>query len=143
MEISFSADVLIASDDFRISSAVGTTYTLSGFAYDAAARTASWVVTSPPSTSLNDELTLLLDGSAATGVTSPAGIAIGDWTRAVSVLTGDVDGNGLVNTADGRGIRRRYGAVKPANWFTDIDGNGVINGTDYNLALSNIGQRLV
>jgi hypothetical protein len=142
--VTFSGDVSVAADDLTIVGADGGAYALSGFAYDAARRTASWTVDGPASATWADRLTILIDGSAATGVTGPTGVPIGDWSKTVGVLVGDFDGDGVVTAADLAAVKSRYGAVAGTQRLrADLDGNGVVDAADASLVAANLGTRRV
>jgi len=144
IEVTFSADVSVAADDLRLIGSDGGAYGLSGFAYDPARRAARWAIDGPAAATWADRLTILIDGSAATGVTGTTGIALGDWTKTVSVLIGDFDGNGIVTAADRTAVRSRYGAVSGLlRIYADIDGNGVVDAADMDLVTANLGGRRV
>src|SRR5262249_11935761 len=131
IEVTFSADVSVSADDLRLIGAQGGSYTLSGFTYDAARRTASWLIGSSATATWADRLTVLIDGSAATGITGTTGIALGSWAKTVSSLVGDFDGDGVVTTADRAAIKMRYGTVVGAQrLFADLDGNGIVSAAD-------------
>jgi ELWxxDGT repeat protein len=143
IEVTFSADVSVSADDLRLIGAQGGSYALSGFSYDAARRTASWLI-GGPTTTWADRLTVLIDGSAASGVTNTTGIALGSWAKTVSTLVGDFDGDGVVTTADRAAIKLRYGTVVGAQrLFADLDGNGVVSASDADLVTANLGGRRV
>jgi len=144
IEVAFSADVSVAADDIQLIGADRGSNSLSGFAYDPARRTASWTIDAPATATWADRLAVLVDGSAATGITGTTGIALGDWTKTVSVLVGDFDGNGIVTAADRTAVRSRYGAVTGfLRLFADIDGNGVVDAADLELVAANLGGRRV
>jgi ELWxxDGT repeat protein len=144
VEVTFSADVSVAADDLRLIGADGGSYALSGFAYDSARRTASWVINGPAVATWADRLTVLIDGSATAGVTGPGGVPIGDWATTFSMLVGDFDGSGLVTTADRIAVRSRYGAVSGiVRLFADINGDGVVDAVDADQVTANLGGRRV
>ena len=59
-----------------------------------------------------------------------------DFTQGFSVLFGDFDGDGQVNTADVNGVISAASQVY--NIFADINGDGVVNSTDATLVASQI-----
>ena len=66
-----------------------------------------------------------------------------DWARTFGLLTGDFDGNGLVDNRDVAAIKARF--TRPGvllNRFADIDGNGIVNQIDVNKTTANLGRRL-
>jgi Bacterial Ig domain/Dockerin type I domain len=142
IEVTFSADVSVTADDLRLIGADGGPYSLSGFNYDSARRTASWVIDGPAAATWADRLRVVIDGSAATGVTGPGGVPIGDWAKTVSLLVGDIDGDGVVTATDGIAVRNRFGPVSGlTRLFADVDGNGVVDAADVDLAMANLGGR--
>ena len=144
IEVTFSADVSVTADDLRLIGADGGSYSLSGFSYDSARRTASWVIDGPAAATWADRLTVLIDGSAATGVTGPGGVPIGDWAKTVSLLVGDFNGDGVVTATDRIAVRNRFGPVSGlTRLFADVDGNGVVDGADADLVMANLGGRRV
>jgi len=144
IDVTFSSDVSVAADDLRLIGADGGSYALSGFAYDSARRTASWVIDGPAVATWADRLTILIDGSAATGVTGPGGVPIGDWAKTVSLLVGDFDGGGVVTATDRNAVRNRFGPVSGlTRLFADVDGNGVVDAADVDLVMFNLGGRRV
>ena len=58
-------------------------------------------------------------------------------------LTGDVDGNGRVDSRDRRAVQQRLGSQAVASDPADIDGDGVIDQDDVNLVRANNGRRAV
>ena len=108
------------------------------FSYNAATRTATWT---PIGVVSNDRLTIRLSGA---GVTDGSGNAVAaDWARTFGLLTGDFDGNGLVDSKDSAAVKARF--TKPGvllNRFADIDGNGIVNQMDLNKVIANLGRRL-
>jgi len=108
------------------------------FTYNAATRTATWTPTGVVS---NDRLTIRLSGA---GVTDGSGNAVAaDWARTFGMLTGDFDGNGVVDSRDVAAIKAKITRPGvPLNRFADIDGNGIVNMIDVNKATANLGRRL-
>jgi hypothetical protein len=66
-----------------------------------------------------------------------AGIAT--YTDVFDVLPGDVNGDGVVNSADLVDVRNAFSAY---NIIDDINGDGVVDITDYGLVKARVGQRL-
>jgi hypothetical protein len=144
IDVTFSADVSVTADDLRLIGADGGSYSLSGFNYDSARRTASWVIDGPAAATWADRLKVLIDGSAATGVTGPGGVPIGDWAKTVSLLVGDFDGDGVVTATDRIAVRNRFGPVSGlTRLFADVDGNGIVDAADADLVTTNLGGRRV
>jgi len=87
---------------------------------------------------------MLIDGSAATGVTGTTGIALGSWSKTFSVLVGDFDGNGIVTAAYRIAVRNRFGTVVGLQRiYADVDGNGVVDAAELALVTANLGARRV
>ena len=138
-------------------------YAFSGFAFDAATRTATWTLADVPA---NDKLLLDLDADSPDGVrgtgggafldgewangtdTFPSGdgTAGGDFRFRLNVLVGDADRSGKVNALDLSDVKRRLNrtttnpgtGTSAYSVFADATGNGQINSLD----LSAVKQRL-
>lgn len=108
------------------------------FAWDLATRTATWTPVDPI---VDGRTTIRL---SATGVEDTSGnLLTKDWVRSFGLLAGDFDGNGIVNQADLKAIKKRFTKPKVAlARLADVDGNGVVNQADLDRATSNMGQRL-
>ena len=75
------------------------------------------------------------------GVNDTAGA--NDITIPMSILVGDTNGNGTVNSTDVSQTKLRSGqAVGPTNYRSDINGNGVINATDVSSVKAQSGTAL-
>ncbi|MFL6539655.1 MAG: choice-of-anchor tandem repeat NxxGxxAF-containing protein [Chthoniobacterales bacterium] len=67
----------------------------------------------------------------------------GDVAVPVSILVGDVNGDGFVNAADATIARNRSGqAVNASNFGCDFNGDGFINSADSTIARNNSGKSL-
>ncbi len=141
ISVTFSGDVSITPDDLRIVGVGGVEYALSGFGYDGTTHTASWSISLDSNRGLDDRLTFFVNGSA-TGVTN-GGVPIGDWSQTVNILTGDLNGDGVVSQRDTIAIKNKFGADLGARRWADVDGDGVVDGTDLSLAMEALGNRLV
>jgi Dockerin type I domain len=61
----------------------------------------------------------------------------------MGVLSGDTNGNGLVNASDVSQTREQVGQpVTGANFRTDVNSNGTINPEDIRLVRSRVGTSL-
>lgn len=75
------------------------------------------------------------------GVTD--GHSASDVRISMSVIVGDTDGNGIVNSTDVAQTRARNGSsTTAANFRTDVNGNGVINATDTAIVKGRLGMGL-
>lgn len=67
----------------------------------------------------------------------------GDVSATMTVLVGDTNENGSVNSADVAQTKSRIGQpVDPTNFRSDVNANGVINASDIGIVKSNIGTAL-
>ena len=116
-----------------LSGAISTT-----FNYDAATRTATWT----PTVAVGDgRVTVRLIGALVTDTSGNAVAA--DWARTFGLLTGDYDGNGLVDNRDLAAIKKKLTRPGVAyDRFADVDGNGVVNQADVTKATANKSRRL-
>jgi hypothetical protein len=108
------------------------------FVYDPATRTATWTPTVPIE---NTRVTIWLAGGLVADASG--NLLTKDWARSFGVLSGDFDGNGVVNDRDAAGIRKKF--TRPGlahNRFADVDGNGIVDQTDLDKAKANKGRRL-
>jgi hypothetical protein len=76
-------------------------------------------------------------------------LGVGDGTHSgnvavpMSVLLGDVSGNGLVNSTDISQTQAQSGqAVTLTNFRTDVNANGLVNSTDISLVQAKSGTGL-
>jgi len=88
-----------------------------------------------------------LASAGAAALKDQAGNAIAAFTRAFSVLYGDFDGNGVVNSDDEKGIRANIAGpyqLNPSgyNIFADLSGDGIVNLVDVGIAHTRNGQSL-
>jgi Dockerin type I domain len=60
----------------------------------------------------------------------------------LNVLPGDVNGDGVVNTADISAIRNEWHGKKAATIYGDIIGNGAVKGSDYSSGRKFLGTKL-
>jgi uncharacterized repeat protein (TIGR03803 family) len=146
ISISFNESVNITQNALTVVGVNQATYTASGFSYNASTDTATWTFAAPFGA---DKLLLNLASSGANAVTDAAGTALdGEWTNGasafpsgnqtaggdfnfnVSILPGDVDGNGSVSIVDTVATRnRQFNSVGSANYAVnfDVDGSGSIS----------------
>ena len=125
----------------RGTATAASAYGFTKFSYNPTTHDATWTL---PSALGIDNLMLSLNGpvGAATSAIPLAGAT--SWN--FSVLPGDFNGDGVVNSNDMVGVRNQTPAflapqVLPSP-FADIDGNGVVDLNDINVARSRIGTRL-
>jgi hypothetical protein len=85
-------------------------------------------------TNVSDQQVLTLMASG--GSVSPATVPIG-------FLLGDVDGNRLVEKADGKAVQAQFGQpVTETNFRTDVTINGLINNQDVRRVKNQLGASL-
>ena len=133
IDVLFSDDVAVTSNDLTLTGVNIPSYALSGFRYNAATRDASWTLPSPLGI---DHLMMALDGTSVTGVHTPSpSIHLrSDFDQDFAVLPGDVNGDGVVNSQDQVLVRNQMvGTGDPglASW-ADVDGSGVVDINDFN-----------
>ena len=136
--VHFDRDVAVHSADLSVHGVNVASYPVTGFVYDPAAHTATWTLAQPVT---DDRLTLSLAGDGANRQT---------FSSSLSVLTGDVDRNGVVNAQDAADVRRRLGSSTTGTGtgagaysaFDDVNGDGRINALDQTLVLRRMGQAL-
>jgi len=120
----------------------GTLYSLGTFGYTPANHEAIWTL---PSALGIDEYLLNLDNTLAAAVDHTINI-LGTTSWNFAVLPGDVDGDGIVGTADLTAVHNQmpqYLALgqMPSVW-ADINGDGVVDVNDYNLVKKMLNKRL-
>jgi hypothetical protein len=75
-----------------------------------------------------------------TGVTDEFSQLLPDTPVSVSMLIGDVNGNGVVNATDVAQTKAQVGQpVTGSNFRTDVNASGIINGTDVAIVKSHSG----
>ncbi|HET6250870.1 MAG TPA: choice-of-anchor tandem repeat GloVer-containing protein [Tepidisphaeraceae bacterium] len=149
ISIAFNKTVNVTQNSLAVAGVNQVTYTAGGFSYNASTDTATWTFAAPfgadklllsvASSGVNavaDSLGTALDGEWANGASafpSGNGTAGGDFNFNVSILPGDVDGNGSVSIVDTVATRnRQFNAVGSANYAVnfDVDGSGSISIVD-------------
>ena len=124
----YDQDVFVHSDDLQVRSLSGAAVQSTAFGYDPATRTATWTLAEP----LVLDKYLIQFNSAAGPIDLHAGFADSTQLR-LSVLPGDVTGDGSVGVRDLVALRNRTGAFATDAAFDpvyDLDGSGVIDGAD-------------
>jgi len=144
IDILFSDDVTVTgtSATLKSSTSSGTMYSLGTFGYTPANHEAIWTL---PSALGIDEYLLNLDNTLAAAVDHTINI-LGTTSWNFAVLPGDVDGDGIVGTADLTAVHNQmpqYLALgqMPSVW-ADINGDGVVDVNDYNLVKKMLNKRL-
>jgi subtilisin-like proprotein convertase family protein len=108
------------------------------FSYNTASRTGTWTVAGGL---LIDRYSMHLDASLVTDAS--ANELGGDWAKSFAVLPGDLDGNGLVDDSDLRGIQSGFTVPgRPVNRLADVNGSGAVNTADLDAARTNHGKRV-
>ncbi len=119
--------------------------------FTGASSTSGAVTTNPaPGSSPTSEVTVNLTGVSATPQTvtvsllgASAGAAPADFTARMSVVVGDTDGNGSVNSTDVSQTKAESGSVTDEdNFRRDVSTNGLINSTDVSIVKSRSGTGL-
>lgn len=84
-----------------------------------------------------------LSGIGASALKDAAGNALGNgtgFTRSLTVLHGDFNGDGVVSAADVSGLR--LAALRAYDPFADLNGDGLVDDEDVRIARGRIGTRL-
>ncbi len=120
---------------------IGTTLSTSGLTNTLA----RWTLTNPITQKV--QLNFALDGDGLVdgndGVRDMLGQYLGDKTRLISILPGDADRNGRVDSRDLVMIRNMTGGSMIGNTiFADVDGDGDVDAQDMLLARQRLGQQL-
>jgi hypothetical protein len=138
VSVTFSEGVTVQASALTLTNIKDGAVVPTSFSYNSATRTATWT----PLVALgNGRFSIRL--TAADVVDGSGNLMKSNWVRAFGLLTGDFDGNGLVDDRDLAGIRSRF--TKPGvayNAYADIDGNGIVNQADLTLATNNKNRRL-
>lgn len=142
IDVVFSEDVLIDQADLTLTGIILPAYSTNGFSYNPTIHTARWNLPTPLGI---DRLMLTVDGDTSAGVRDTNGnfLSGGDFLKALTVLPGDFNGDGVVTIQDATGIRNQlpgFGSVPTV--FGDLDGDGDVDTDDYNQARRRIGTRL-
>ena len=146
LDVIFSEDVDVTAEDLRLAGVNIANYTGS-FTYAPGTRTASLTLVNPLGV---DRLMLLLDGDDASpdgalGVRDRGGnfLGGGDHARALNVLPGDFDGDGVVTIDDAVGVRNGMAAFGGTySIWADMDGDGDVDADDVRHVQRRIGFRL-
>jgi hypothetical protein len=144
--------------DLLVRSTNGGTYSVTGFIYDAPARTGVWTLSRPIT---DDRVRLTLDDAGVEGLDgewtdgtnafpSGNGVAGGDFDFRINVLRGDATQDGRVNSLDLADVKRRLGrrpgdAVTGAGAygvFADITADGLVNALDLAAVKKNLNRTL-
>jgi Dockerin type I domain len=86
---------------------------------------------------------LVLTLTGATFAADPT-IAVDPFSTAFAVLSGDFNGDGVVNRQDLVGVRNEMqgtGDASQIGW-ADLDGNGTVNINDYNAVRRNVSKHM-
>jgi hypothetical protein len=166
ISITFTEPVTVHQSDLVIrgNGGFGAVIPSTGFAYNSETNTATWSF----ATIYRDQLWLTLDGSTGNAVTDLAGnrldgewtnpssftdndadssifpsgngVAGGNFTFAVTVLSGDVDRDGRVTLVDVANLQRNFGKTTGAIWnHGDLTGDGQINAADAAMLVRSFG----
>jgi hypothetical protein len=147
VSIAFDQPVNVDIGDLTVTGLAGA-YPITAFAYNAATHTATWTLGQAIGTlgtlGGRDRVTIHLDGTSPTGVTSQATNQhlAADLVRTFGVLPGDLDGDGVVTQAELKAAKRLIGKRYPALKAADVDGDGVVTKKDLAIIAANVGKRL-
>ena len=141
IDVLFSDDVAVNQSMLQLLGVNVANYSTSGFSYNPATHHATWNL---PTAIGVDRLMLSLSGPAAPPVvgTGPD-ITINPFADAFSVLPGDVNGDGIVTTADivdARNDQASLGGTYVV--WADVNGDGVIDMNDLLEIRKRIGSKL-
>ncbi|MEX2188389.1 MAG: S8 family serine peptidase [Pirellulales bacterium] len=166
ISIRFTEPVLVQQSDLvvRGGGGLGAVRPSTAFSYNAATNAATWTF----ATILRDQLLLVLDGTSANAVTdmdgnrldgdwvnptgysdndpdasiypSGNGVAGGNFTFAVTILTGDADRDGRVTLEDLADLQGHLGKMTGAIWEDgDMNGDGRVTAADAALFVGSLG----
>jgi hypothetical protein len=136
IEIVFTANVVVTQSDLTLAGVNVPSYAIAGFSYNALTKTATWTLAPPLGA---DRLTLTLAGVHDANGNALAG---GTFVQRFSVLPGDVNGDGVVDSRDMVGVRNEMMGLSPADIWGDLNGDGIVDMNDYNLVRRHINTRL-
>jgi len=141
IQVVFTANVVVSQSDLALTGINVPTYAISGFSYNAATKTATWTLAAPLGA---DRLTLTLNGQSPSGVHDSNGNYLqgGNFVQHFSVLPGDFNGDGVVDSRDLVGLRNEMMGLSSVDIWGDLNGDGTVNMTDFNLVRRFIGARL-
>jgi hypothetical protein len=166
VSITFTEPVTVHQSDLVIrgKGGLGAVIPSTGFAYDSDSNTATWYF----ATIYRDQLWLTLDGATGNAVTdlqgnrldgewtnpssftdndanssifpSGNGVAGGNFTFAVTLLSGDVNRDGRVTLVDIANIQRNLGKTTGATWNDgDLTGDGKVTAADAAMLVRSFG----
>jgi hypothetical protein len=135
--VQFSEDVSVDPAALSLDSPFGSYAT--NFSYDSVNRLATWTPVAPIGMG---RLTIRL---LASGVQDSSGNhPLKSWSSSFGLLSGDFDGNGVVDKKDLSAIKSKFTKPKkPVVGLADLNGDGIVNQADYDLAKANLGKRLL
>lgn len=154
IEAKFSTDAIVDVNDL-ILNGQSFSYGFANFAYDPAARTATWTLAAPIGSAAwnalrpngGDTLRFAIDGDEANadnndGIRNASGGYLQGGDRVISairVLPGDYNNSGTVTLSDQLALRN---AIATNNLFADLNGDGVVNNADLTIVQVKLGKRL-
>jgi hypothetical protein len=137
-EVKFSDPVNIGTNGLSLTStANGPAYAPAKLGSGQATSDASW---SLPSVIGIDLLLLTLDQVNIVSSDAPTLSLFGTTMKAISVLPGDYNGDGVVSSADMTGVNNA--TVMPYDVFADLNGDGSVDINDVKIARAKIGTKL-
>ncbi|WP_165232641.1 Ig-like domain repeat protein [Aquisphaera insulae] len=123
----FSDDVIVNAQALTLSGSAGRDST-SGFAYSPLTYRATWTL---PSALGVDTLMATIGARLVQSASGKIPLLADDITR-FSVLPGDVNGDGKVNSQDLVDVRNQIQGAEPITIWADIDGDGFVTVADFN-----------
>lgn len=133
ISIRFDSPVSIGAGGLSIATASGETYGVRNYLFDAATRTATWWLDRP----LAADNYVISAAPLGTSVDFHLSTSSPGEAR-VTVLPGDVNGDGVTSTGDAIAIRNHFSAAAGYSLASpryDLDANGVVDMTDLALAV--------
>jgi len=151
VQVTFSEDVQVTANDLAIAGVNAPTYGIlpgpAGFSYDSATHTATWTLATPItsdkivltlSDAIQDSHGNALDGEVGNASIQSFGLSAatlgsgdnvpgGSFEMRLDVLTGDVDGDGMVTLIDAALVRD---AMELGGDRADVNRDGVVNVAD-------------
>jgi hypothetical protein len=127
IDIIFSDNVAVSMGELALTGSNVPSYSFSGFSYNPGADDATWTL---PTALGVDKLMMALDGATFAG--DPI-IGVNPFGAKFSVLPGDINGDGVVNSQDlvlERNAIQGTGDPSMLGW-ADVDGNGVVDLNDF------------
>ncbi len=143
IDIVFSDNVVVTKSALELTGASTPLYSLNGFQYNSATHEAA-LRTLPTALGI-DQLMITLDGTGSNGIwpsTTSNIPLLSNFRLGLSVLPGDVDGDGIVTVLDAVDVMNEIAANQPYSAWDDVVGDGVVEMNDYLAVRTRIGTKL-